>query len=93
MAGRQLSRGLRRDLDEVAEQSGISLVSCRRQFDNLKRVFKAVEDVPGRLIDNISRAFALNGTLAESYARLVFICNNRLAVDKRPLQHLQLSDF
>ena len=32
----------RQDLDDVSERTSVSLVSCRRQFDNLKRVMKAV---------------------------------------------------
>ena len=31
VVGRQLSRGLRKDLDEVAEKTKLSIISCRRQ--------------------------------------------------------------
>ena len=36
----------RQDLDDVSERTSVSLVSCRRQFDNLKRVMKAVPSRP-----------------------------------------------
>ena len=40
LIGKKLSSRFRRDLDELAEKTGVSLKSCRRQFDNVKRVFK-----------------------------------------------------
>ena len=39
LLGRKLTSRLRKDLDEVADKTGVSLRSCRRQFDNIKRVF------------------------------------------------------
>ncbi len=38
--GRKLNSKLRKDLDEVADKTGIFVRSCRRQFDNIKKVFK-----------------------------------------------------
>jgi hypothetical protein len=55
MVGRKLSSRLRKDLDEVAEKTGVLLNSCKRQFDNVKRVFKTVEDMPGSYVDNVAR--------------------------------------
>eukprot|EP00056_Hartaetosiga_gracilis_P009691 m.140130 g.140130 ORF g.140130 m.140130 type:complete len:350 (-) comp13176_c0_seq37:2951-4000(-) len=88
--GKQLSRGLRKDLDEVAEKTGIPLKSCNRQFDNLRRIFKMVEDVPGKLSSLISDMFLLDPLQAIAYASMVFITNNRLYVDKRVLQDVRL---
>ena len=34
--GKKLSSKNRKDLDDVSEKTGISLKSCRRQFDNIK---------------------------------------------------------
>ena len=39
--GRKLNSKLRKDLDEVSEKTGIFVRACRRQFDNIKKVFKA----------------------------------------------------
>lgn len=52
-------------MDEVAEKTGISIKSCRRQYDNVKRVFKAVEDMPGSLVANIKQHFLLPDELAK----------------------------
>eukprot|EP00041_Stephanoeca_diplocostata_P037980 m.1464721 g.1464721 ORF g.1464721 m.1464721 type:complete len:374 (-) comp25135_c0_seq8:4829-5950(-) len=93
IAGKQLSSRLRKDLDDVSENTGISLVSCRRQFDNLRRVFRRVEDQPGQLHDLIASKFMLEPTLAHIYAQLVFICNNRLSLDKKNLTGMPLEPF
>lgn len=60
-------------MDEVAEKTGITLKSCRRQYDNVKRVFKIVEDLPGSLTTNIKQHFLLSDDLAK-YA-IIFIAN------------------
>lgn len=52
-------------MDEVAEKTGITLKSCRRQYDNVKRVFKIVEDLPGSLVTNIKQHFLLSDDLAK----------------------------
>lgn len=52
-------------MEEVAEKTGITLKSCRRQYDNVKRVFKIVEDLPGSLITNIKQHFLLSDDLAK----------------------------
>lgn len=52
-------------MDEVAEKTGITLKSCRRQYDNVKRVFKTVEDLPGSLATNIKQHFLLSEDLAK----------------------------
>ena len=42
LLGRKLTSRLRKDLDEVADKTGVSLRSCRRQFDNIKRVLDLI---------------------------------------------------
>eukprot|EP00043_Microstomoeca_roanoka_P013072 m.127680 g.127680 ORF g.127680 m.127680 type:complete len:352 (-) comp15660_c2_seq1:33-1088(-) len=91
--GKQLSRGLRKDLDELADETKISLTSCNRQFDNLRRIFKTVEDQPGSLEQLIKDNFLLNGSQAKDYAAMVFITDNRLAVEKKALQGVPLPVF
>lgn len=44
----------------------------RRQFDNVKRVFKAVEELQGSVIQNICNIFLLSEDLAK-YLILPFI--------------------
>lgn len=83
----------RKDLDDVSEKTGIGLKSCRRQFDNVKRVYKVVEDMSGSLIQNISLHFLLPEALARKYAAVVYIANNRFETNKRKLQYLKFDDF
>ncbi|KAG7295507.1 hypothetical protein JYU34_021714 [Plutella xylostella] len=65
LLGRKLSSRHRKDLDEVSERSGAPLRCCRRQFDNVRRVFKTAEDMPGSLVANIRTAFLLSEPLAK----------------------------
>lgn len=62
-------------MDEVSEKTGVTLKSCRRQYDNVKRVFKVVEDLPGSLVTNIRQHFLLSEDLAK-YIEINFIFNN-----------------
>lgn len=62
--GKKLSSRYRKDLDEVADRTGIRLKSCRRQFDNVKRIFKCVEEMPGNVTNNIKQNFLLPDELA-----------------------------
>ena len=87
--GRKLNSKLRKDLDEVSEKTGILVRSCRRQFDNIKKVFKAVEDVaPKNYVNTILNTFELSKTLAEKYAALVFAASFRLELTKKKLAYL-----
>ena len=67
IVGKKLSSRLRKDLDEICEKlasvdktvigcgtvPGIRLKSARRQFDNVKRVFKTIEEMAGDYVTNI----------------------------------------
>jgi len=87
--GRKLNSKLRKDLDEVSEKTGILVRSCRRQFDNIKKVFKAVEDVaPKNYVNTILNTFELSKSLAEKYAALVFAASFRLELTKKKLAYL-----
>lgn len=87
--GRKLNSKLRKDLDEVADKTGIFVRSCRRQFDNIKKILKAVEEVPPRnYVSCISNTFGLSKNLAEKYAALVFAALFRLEFSKKKLAFL-----
>ncbi|XP_015681950.1 acidic fibroblast growth factor intracellular-binding protein [Protobothrops mucrosquamatus] len=62
--GKKLSKGTKKDLDDISAKTGVTLNSCRRQFDNFKRVFKAVEELRGSLVENIQQHFLLSDRLA-----------------------------
>ena len=68
IVGKKLSSRLRKDLDEICEKIstteksvvacgagavGLRLKSARRQFDNVKRVFKTIEEMGGDYVTNI----------------------------------------
>ena len=91
--GKKLSTRNRKDLDDVSEKTGISLRSCRRQFDNIKQVLRVVDDYEGSLVENIKQNFILPEALARSYASVVFISHNRFETNKKKLAHLTFSDF
>ena len=74
IVGKKLSSRLRKDLDEICEKpscKSIKLRSARRQYDNVKRVFKTIEDMAGDYVTNIMAQFGLSRSLAEKYATLV----------------------
>ncbi|XP_039909774.1 acidic fibroblast growth factor intracellular-binding protein isoform X2 [Hirundo rustica] len=82
LLGKKLSKGTKKELDEVSARTGVGIRSCRRQFDNFKRVFKAVEELRGPLAENIQQLFLLPPPLAR-----------RFETGKRRLQFLSFADF
>ncbi|GLH00479.1 Acidic fibroblast growth factor intracellular-binding protein, putative [Gryllus bimaculatus] len=93
LLGKKLSSRHRKDLDEVADKTEVLLKSCRRQFDNIKRVFKAVEEMSGSIVQNIRTHFLLPEELARRYGAVVFLGCMRFETGKRKLQYLTFSDF
>uniref|UniRef100_A0A8D0GUQ4 FGF1 intracellular binding protein n=1 Tax=Sphenodon punctatus TaxID=8508 RepID=A0A8D0GUQ4_SPHPU len=91
--GKKLSKGTKKDLDDISAKTGVTLKSCRRQFDNFKRVFKAVEELRGSLVENIQQHFLLSDRLARDYAAVVFFANSRFETGKKKLQFLTFEDF
>jgi hypothetical protein len=107
IVGKKLSSRLRKDLDEICEKIsttdksvvacgagavGLRLKSARRQFDNVKRVFKTIEEMGGDYVTNIKNQFGLSQTLAERYATLVFASSFRFEMAKRKLNYLTFDD-
>ncbi|PSN54647.1 Acidic fibroblast growth factor intracellular-binding protein [Blattella germanica] len=98
LLGKKLSSRHRKDLDEVSEKTGVLLKSCRRQFDNVKRVFKVVEDMQGSVVQNIKTNFLLpeelaNGLRDRGVPVEVFIACMKFETSKRKLQYLTFPDF
>lgn len=92
LLGKKLSTRLRKDLDEISEKTNLQLKSCRRQFDNIKRVFKVIEEMPGGYVKNIENQFGLGRPAAEKYATLVFASSFRLEMSKRKLYFVTFDD-
>jgi len=93
LLGKKLSGRLRKDLDEVSDRTKVSLRSCRRQFDNIKRVFKSVEELPGNFLQNIKNMYLLPERLADKYSVVVFIACHRFETTKKKLGFLSFDDF
>nr|VZI14770.1 unnamed protein product [Spirometra erinaceieuropaei] len=93
LTGSKLSTRFRRDLTEVAERSGVRLNSCRRQYENLRRVARLAEDSPGKLTDIIKKCFVLPQSLAEVYTAMIFISANRFETSKRCFANASFADF
>lgn len=60
-------------MDEIAEKTSVTSKSCRRQYDNIKKIFKTVEDLPGSLVTNIKQHFLLPDDLAKLVLFFKFI--------------------
>lgn len=73
--GKKLSKGTKKDLDDISSKTGIALKSCRRQFENFKRVFKVVEDLKGPLVENIQHHFLLSDDLASRVSLQGLCCH------------------
>uniref|UniRef100_A0A8C2HZR5 Fibroblast growth factor (acidic) intracellular binding protein b n=1 Tax=Cyprinus carpio TaxID=7962 RepID=A0A8C2HZR5_CYPCA len=73
--GKKLSKGTKKDLDDISSKTGI--------FDSFKRVFEVVEELKGPLVENIQRHFLLSDVLARDYAAIVFFANSRFETRKR----------
>eukprot|EP00742_Colponemidia_sp_Colp-10_P004955 GILJ01005293.1.p1 GENE.GILJ01005293.1~~GILJ01005293.1.p1 ORF type:complete len:407 (-),score=70.69 GILJ01005293.1:159-1352(-) len=93
LIGKKLNAKTRKDLEDVSKKTGVRLPSCKRQFDNLKTISQAVEDLPGPVVENIQRLFLLSKDLAGKYARVVFLCTHRMETSKKKLSMLSYDDF
>uniref|UniRef100_A0A6A7FSD2 Acidic fibroblast growth factor intracellular-binding protein-like n=2 Tax=Hirondellea gigas TaxID=1518452 RepID=A0A6A7FSD2_9CRUS len=93
IVGKKLSGRNRKDLDDVADKTGVLLRSCRRQFDNIKRVFKQVEETSGSLVTAIQSHFLLTDQLSRKYAAIVFLLLNRFETSKRKLNYVTFEDL
>jgi len=96
IVGKKLSSRLRKDLDEICDKPScrsIKLRSARRQYDNVKRIFKAIEEMAGDYVTNIQTQFGLSKELAEKYATLVFAASFRFEVSKKRLNYLTFEDI
>ncbi|KAK3745518.1 hypothetical protein QZH41_009915 [Actinostola sp. cb2023] len=92
--GKKLTGRQRKDLDDVCEKTKVSLKSCRRQFDNVKNVFRAIEENEGgSLSENIKKNFLLSDVLARQYASIVFMATHRFETSKKRLTYLTFDDL
>lgn len=95
LMGKKLSSKYRKDLDEISEKTGIKLKGCRRQFDNIKRVQKSIDETQqtGSILKTIQREFLLSEDLAKKYCAIVFMANQRFELSKKKLSHLSFQSL
>eukprot|EP00051_Salpingoeca_urceolata_P006979 m.92306 g.92306 ORF g.92306 m.92306 type:complete len:348 (+) comp15065_c0_seq2:1301-2344(+) len=93
LVGKSLTSRTRKDLDEYSERCSLTLQASRRQFDNVRRVYKALEDKKGSLCEAIQQEFLLDEGLAKLYAQLLFLFDNKLSLDNKKLDTLPFEDI
>lgn len=83
VGSKRLTRS-RKDLDDVSESTGISLRSVTRQFDNLKRLYTAVEDNDKcNLFDFVQRNVLLTPELSRKYACILFLLYSKFTLTSK----------
>lgn len=94
LLGKKLS-SKRKDLDEISDKTGIKLKGCRRQFDNIKRVQKSIDETQqtGSILKTIQREFLLSEDLARKYCAIVFVASQRFELSKKKLAHLSFQSL
>ena len=74
LVGHKLSQRQRKELDEVSEKTQVRLRSCRRQFDNIKRISRAIEE--HKNVNVFKEIFLLEDKMIEY--KTFFFCSNPL---------------
>ncbi|CAH0766484.1 unnamed protein product [Bemisia tabaci] len=90
---KRISSRHRKDLDEVSDKTGVPLRSCRRQFENIKRIYKINEDLRGSITKNICSLFLLPEDLGRTYGTIVFLGRMKFELGKRKLQHVSFAEL
>ncbi|CAM9919276.1 unnamed protein product [Discosporangium mesarthrocarpum] len=98
VVGKKLTIKTRKDLDDVSEATKVPLRSCRRQYDNIRRVMTFLEEtyqLQCRVVDEIAPRFMLPPKLAARYTALVFLFHIRFHVQssKRLTAHMTADDL
>eukprot|EP00033_Pygsuia_biforma_P002460 GCRY01002728.1.p1 GENE.GCRY01002728.1~~GCRY01002728.1.p1 ORF type:complete len:370 (+),score=4.11 GCRY01002728.1:122-1231(+) len=90
---RRLSSKTRKDLAELSEATNRTTHSCKRQFDNFRRVYKCVSDAEGSVVNRIQELFHFSQDLANRYARVLFIIDNKIETSKGILHSLHFQQI
>ncbi|KAL5256450.1 hypothetical protein ACHWQZ_G011629 [Mnemiopsis leidyi] len=86
--GQKMTAKLRKDLDIISDKTGIPMKSCLRQYDNIKRIYKEVDEKEGKVSQNIQRYYGLSPPLCQQYAAIIYIVDNRIDVAPRKIPNL-----
>uniref|UniRef100_A0A7S0YH19 Uncharacterized protein n=1 Tax=Hemiselmis tepida TaxID=464990 RepID=A0A7S0YH19_9CRYP len=106
--GKTLNKTVLRELEDIAEQTKVSVGSVRRQFHNLKRILSHVEQqvagekeaakVAGKamtltVLSMIDEVFMLPVELASQYMHVIFLSCNRIETFKSRLNVLDFKEI
>lgn len=86
----------RKEIDDIVENTGVSLHRVTRQVENIRRVYAAVEEAQHQinLLNFLEAHFALPHNLARKYCCLLFILMGKFSVSsKRRVQRASLQDI
>ncbi|NXB60392.1 FIBP protein, partial [Struthidea cinerea] len=83
LLGKKLSKGTKKELDEISARTGVGIRSCRRQ------AFEGGLGIPLEAEDPLTPPFCP----PRDYAAIVFFANSRFETGKRRLQFLTFGDF
>ncbi|NXW81107.1 FIBP protein, partial [Hirundo rustica] len=99
LLGKKLSKGTKKELDEVSARTGVGIRSCRRQVGPQNRgglggVFHGFEGFRGMFRGSLGGRGPPDPTMSpRDYAAIVFFANSRFETGKRRLQFLSFADF
>ncbi|OZJ04403.1 hypothetical protein BZG36_02396 [Bifiguratus adelaidae] len=92
--GKKLNARSRKELDDVSERTKIPRESCRRQFDNVKRIFRKMEHAEGEdLVEQIQYQYLLSRELSRRYAHILFLADSRIDTTKKRLRSYSYTDL
>ncbi|CAM9493367.1 unnamed protein product [Chrysoparadoxa australica] len=81
LLGKKLGSKSRKDLDDVAESTRSALKSCRRQFDNLRRMMTFLDDsyqFHCMAVREIQENFLLQPSLAAQYTACTYLLHHKV---------------
>jgi len=102
LAGRKLTANLRKDADDIAKTLGIPLTSCLRQYDNFRRIIKAIDGEGKRIAESgcppqsisafLKHKFCFTDHLIKKYKPFVFMAMYKPRFNDKRLQAMSYKD-
>ncbi|GAU97888.1 hypothetical protein RvY_09113 [Ramazzottius varieornatus] len=93
LLGRKYSHRARRSFEEECQKMGIKQNSCYRQYENIRRISKAVVPMFGPSAKNIQTSFFLPESLCWDYACILFLSVQRIDLPGARLADLTFDDL
>ena len=96
LVGKKMNAKERKEMVGVEEKEGVKVVSCWRQFDNMKRIKEYVEEEEFELeflAQKLVQKFGFSLNLAERYCKFLFLNYYRFEINSGRLSQLSYSIF